>query len=209
MLYLITVNTFQYTSSPSPDIYVVYPPLQLPLPLTSIQGKKTQTTASFWVRPKQFSIFKVLSSNVSFTNKMSLNIVVFFLAWRNSMKKFFSEWWAWHSLAGDFQGSLEELFKQRTGRYIHFNLQEQMALKKVTLLQVMTLWAWSHEAGINWPVVTFVPLLNQDWISFAGIALWSSVWVRLLCPVLCPKGDMVITSISSSKKKSKDLNGWQ
>lgn len=54
-----------------------------------------------------------------------------------------------------------------------------MLPQKVILLQVMTLWAWSHEADTEWPTDTFVPLLNQDWISSADAALWSSCRVRL------------------------------
>lgn len=54
-----------------------------------------------------------------------------------------------------------------------------MLPQKVILLRVMTLWAWSHEADTERPTDTFVPLLNQDWISSADAALWSSCRVRL------------------------------
>lgn len=84
-----------------------------------------------------------------------------------------------------------------------------MVSKKVTLLQDTTLWAWSREAGINWPAVTFVLVLNHDRISFADAVCWNSCWVRLLCPELWSEGDTMVTSVSSSKTQNKNWKGGQ
>lgn len=84
--------------------------------------------------------------------------------------------------AGDFGGTLWELFQHGAGRCINSSPQEQMLSKKVTLLRVRTL-----QLDLSWPAVTLVRALNQGHIS----------------PALgkVPKGHTRATSPSASKER--------